>query len=63
MCFLTISDDSKEESYRKFANFAQKGEILFLQVKADTRNGELQLIINKAEDLKEIKAPTANGAN
>lgn len=36
MCFLTISDDSKElsavmfpESYRKFANFAQKGEILF----------------------------------
>ncbi|MBC1970403.1 DNA polymerase III subunit alpha [Listeria marthii] len=64
MCFLTISDESKElsavmfpESYRKYANFAQKGEILFLQVKADTRNGELQLIVNKAEDLKEIKAP------
>ncbi|EFS03274.1 DNA polymerase III alpha subunit, partial [Listeria seeligeri FSL S4-171] len=39
MCFLTISDDTKElsavmfpESYRKYASFAQKGQILFLQV-------------------------------
>lgn len=64
MCFLTVSDDTKElsavmfpESYRKYASFAQKGEILFLQVKADKRNGELQLIVNQAEDLKEVKAP------
>ncbi|AQY51306.1 DNA polymerase III subunit alpha [Listeria weihenstephanensis FSL R9-0317] len=64
MCFLTISDDSREmsavmfpETYRKYADLAQKGLIVLLQAKVDQRNGELQLVINKAENVKDIEVP------
>ncbi|EUJ29442.1 DNA polymerase III subunit alpha [Listeria cornellensis FSL F6-0969] len=64
MCFLTISDDSREisavmfpETYRKYTELAEKGLIILLQAKVDQRNGELQLVINKAENVKDIEVP------
>ncbi|MBC1603943.1 DNA polymerase III subunit alpha [Listeria rocourtiae] len=64
MCFLTISDDSREisavmfpETYRKYTELAEKGIIVLLQAKVDQRNGELQLVVNKAENVKDIEVP------
>lgn len=64
MCFLTLSDDSREisavmfpETYRKYTDLAQKGLILLIQAKVDQRNGELQLVIHKAENVKDVETP------
>ncbi|WP_163653338.1 DNA polymerase III subunit alpha [Listeria sp. PSOL-1] len=64
MCFLTISDNTKEtsavlfpESYRKFGEAINKGDKLFLKVKIDQRNGELQAIVQEAISLNELIVP------
>lgn len=64
MCFLTISDDSREmsavmfpETYRKYTDLAEKGLIVLFQAKVDQRNGDLQLVINQAENVKDIEVP------
>lgn len=64
MCFLTLSDDSREisavmfpETYRKYTDLAQKGLILLIQAKVDQRNGELQLVIHKAGNVKDVEPP------
>ncbi|WP_099221294.1 DNA polymerase III subunit alpha [Listeria costaricensis] len=64
MAFLTISDDTAERSavvfpdtYRKAASILQKGALIYAKVKADERNGELQLVLNEASLLKDVEPP------
>ncbi|WP_088838750.1 DNA polymerase III subunit alpha [Listeria sp. ILCC792] len=64
MCFLTISDDSKElsavlfpEAYRQFAALTEKGSLVALQVKMDERNGELQAVVQHVQTLDSLELP------
>lgn len=62
MCFLTISDASKEfravvfpEVYAKAQAIIQKGAILLLKVKVEDRNGEMQAVVNSIQDMKTLE--------
>ncbi|KEF39578.1 DNA-directed DNA polymerase III PolC [Schinkia azotoformans MEV2011] len=63
MAFLTLSDDTGELdavvfplTFKKLNNLLKKGEILFIQGKIEEREGKLQLIIDEATSIKDLKA-------
>lgn len=63
MAFLTLSDDTGEldavvfpVTFKKLNKLLEKGEILFIQGKIEEREGKLQLIIDEATSIKELKA-------
>ncbi|HHW37175.1 MAG TPA: DNA polymerase III subunit alpha [Bacillales bacterium] len=62
MAFLTLSDDTGELdavvfplTFKKLNKLLKKGEILFIQGKIEEREGKLQLIINEATSIKDLK--------
>lgn len=63
MAFLTLSDDTGELdavvfpiTFKKLNKLLKKGEILFIQGKIEEREGKLQLIIDEATSIKELRA-------
>lgn len=65
MAFLTLSDDTGEvdavvfpTTFKKLSRLLAKGEILFIYGKIEEREQKLQLIINEATSIKDLKANT-----